>query len=322
MTRDAKIGLLLGLVFIFVIAFIINGLPSLCKKTSNEELTRQMLESGGSGPGIAQTQRKIREIDVRQSRVYQWPSDVEIPRTAEQGVRFSTPLPKPPGEVTQETEPRGQRTVATAQQQARAVQEPAQAVPGITQAASVPPSLPAVKKDVPKQRMERPKPEQRKLYVVRENDNLALIAKKFYGAEEGNRQINIDRIYKANRKILRSPDEIYVDQKLTIPPLPVLSRDKDTAENVLPAELFEKTESVGKHHLQAKKRQLLADKSTTPAKREYKLYVVKEGDSLWKIAAEQLGSGGRYKELTKLNARILEDEDNILVGTRLRIPLR
>lgn len=27
MTSDAKIGLLLGLVFIFVIAFIINGLP-------------------------------------------------------------------------------------------------------------------------------------------------------------------------------------------------------------------------------------------------------------------------------------------------------
>ena len=29
MTSDAKIGLLLGLVFIFVIAFVINGLPSL-----------------------------------------------------------------------------------------------------------------------------------------------------------------------------------------------------------------------------------------------------------------------------------------------------
>ena len=29
MTSDAKIGLLLGLIFIFVIAFVINGLPSL-----------------------------------------------------------------------------------------------------------------------------------------------------------------------------------------------------------------------------------------------------------------------------------------------------
>jgi hypothetical protein len=28
MTRDVKIGLLLGLAFIFMIAFVINGLPS------------------------------------------------------------------------------------------------------------------------------------------------------------------------------------------------------------------------------------------------------------------------------------------------------
>ena len=39
MTSDAKIGLLLGLFFIFVIAFIINGLPRFRSDTNSNELT-------------------------------------------------------------------------------------------------------------------------------------------------------------------------------------------------------------------------------------------------------------------------------------------
>jgi hypothetical protein len=42
MTSDAKIGLLLGLVFIFVIAFIINGLPNFGNRTNSAEATEMM----------------------------------------------------------------------------------------------------------------------------------------------------------------------------------------------------------------------------------------------------------------------------------------
>jgi len=49
---------------------------------------------------------------------------------------------------------------------------------------------------------------------------------------------------------------------------------------------------------------------------------VQEGDSLWRIAAEQLGEGSRYIEIAELNAGILDDEDSLVVGTRLRIPAR
>ena len=38
MTSEAKIGLLLGLVFIFIIAFIINGLPSFWHKSDSGEI--------------------------------------------------------------------------------------------------------------------------------------------------------------------------------------------------------------------------------------------------------------------------------------------
>ena len=49
---------------------------------------------------------------------------------------------------------------------------------------------------------------------------------------------------------------------------------------------------------------------------------MKEGDSLWKIAVEILGDGSRYKEISKINADILPDEDSLDVGMRLRIPAR
>jgi len=47
---------------------------------------------------------------------------------------------------------------------------------------------------------------------------------------------------------------------------------------------------------------------------------VREGDSLWRIAAERLGNGSRYNEIAKLNADVLDDEDTLAVGMRLRLP--
>ena len=40
MTSDAKVGLLLGLVFIVIIAFLINGLPNILKNDPGPEITR------------------------------------------------------------------------------------------------------------------------------------------------------------------------------------------------------------------------------------------------------------------------------------------
>ena len=44
MTSDAKIGLLLGLVLIFVIAFILNGLPNLRGHEDSNALTTEMMD--------------------------------------------------------------------------------------------------------------------------------------------------------------------------------------------------------------------------------------------------------------------------------------
>ncbi len=47
----------------------------------------------------------------------------------------------------------------------------------------------------------------------------------------------------------------------------------------------------------------------------YRNYVVKEGDSWYKIALAQLGDGSKYKELIKINGKELK------IGAEIKIPV-
>ena len=267
MTSDAKIGLLLGLVFIFIIAFVINGLPSFHKDANNNELTVSMADSQNEPPGIAAKERKVsREV-------------------INQGIRSIRPLPN---------------ITSVAKEAEKAVE-----VELTTGAA---PPRPIITKESGVEKAKSAKPTLPKVYVVEDGDNLAVIAKKFYGSEQGSKRTNIARIFDANRRFLESPDEIYVGQKLDIPPLSALVLDKSKVSSVLASPMLEKVKSIGKRHLSADWHR--------------RWYVVQEGDSLWRIAAEQLGSGSRYSEIAGLNADILDDEDSLAVGMRLKMPVR
>jgi nucleoid-associated protein YgaU len=155
------------------------------------------------------------------------------------------------------------------------------------------------------------KPAFPKTYVVTEGDNLALIATKFYGEEEGNKRANVMKIFEANRKLLKSPHEIQVGQNLIIPALEDSSSEEKKDKGILSSSLFERVVSIGREHLSSDKaRQSEASK----------LYTVRDGDSLWRIASEQLGDGSRYTEVAKLNADVLSDEDSLTVGMSLKMP--
>ena len=48
-------------------------------------------------------------------------------------------------------------------------------------------------------------------------------------------------------------------------------------------------------------------------------YTIQEGDSLWKIAQNQLGDGLRYKEILKFNPEISENQ-TLTVGMKIKLP--
>ena len=281
MTSDAKIGLLLGLVFIFIIAFIINGLPRFRSNTNNNELTTNMVSSPNDSMGIAAKERKAQAVFDLVERVPQERAD-EVPVVSknEGAVRFKMPFSQ--GTVKDDL------IVKTANDRFK-------------------PAAPESDTNE-KNKVNTPKPALPKTYVVSEGDNLAIIAQKFYGPDAGNKKINVMRIFEANRKLLKSLDEIYVGQKLTIPLL------IDKSGSVFSESLFEKVKSIG--------RKLTSDDPPkAPRASRSEQYVVREGDSLWRIAVEQLGDGTRYKEIGELNAD-LENEDYLTVGMLLKIPAK
>jgi len=354
MTSDAKIGLLLGLVFIFVVAFLINGLPSLRPPISNAGAITTLpagedvpLDTGSTGQAVANW---TQQLDQQRLNGEPAPPPVETPRPATsesaslppqptasqtanaEGVRFSLPLPG----KDQLQELLTQLTPALAKEQVsldipRPAPEP---VP-----APQPAAPPARVADTPPQPRPapaaNPQPDSAggKFYVVVSGDTLPAIAKKMYGLEEGNRFANIERIYQANQTILKSPDMVIVGQKLVIPPpLPPLPKEPVATgapakaatraprpADVLPKTLFEEPKTLSEKVGSLGRRAAAVLPPPTPAGR---WYTVQEGDNLWKIAASQLGGGTRWDEIHKLNADILPSQDSLKLGMRLRLPAK
>jgi nucleoid-associated protein YgaU len=128
-------------------------------------------------------------------------------------------------------------------------------------------------------------------------------------ANEGNKANNI-RIFQDNRELLKSSQEISLGQSLIVPKLLAAELDKINIWGIFPNSMFEVVESIGKRHIPS-------DKQAKQSKR----YIVREGDTLWNIAAEQLGNGSRYKEISKLNANVLKNENDLTIGMQLSLPI-
>lgn len=182
MASNAKIGLLLGLVIIFVMVFVINGLSGFGVARDVDDL-----------PPIADSDPTGIKPDI--------PPEVFTPRRIPDRPHKETSPPETtsPDETDNYTEP--------------------------------------VKQTWPK------------VHIVHKGENLADIAKKFYGPKEGNRRANIKRIFEANSKFLVSPDKIYPGQELIIPQLWASASDKNSIESIFPKSMFEEVDSIGRRHL-------------------------------------------------------------------------
>jgi nucleoid-associated protein YgaU len=339
MTSDAKIGLLLGLVFIFVIAFIINGLPNLRpQSTKGEQATNTAQDES---LGLADREKKAQETiswdQLMENQPRQSPEPTPVVKNPESA------SPKPESAVATDSAAPGSRSASpltTPGNLERVTKGLENIVEYLTLASA--PAAGQKTTTEPAPIIEAPKPAGKlphaqatgtapvgrlpvtpaasvgRTYIVADGENLASVAKRAYGPEEGNRIVNIQRIYEANRNILKSPDEVRAGQELVIPPAEKPKTVQDKLDAALPKTLFERVESIGKKNVTtAEKKE--AEKKREPAVR---WYVVQEDDNLWKIASAQLGSGARYAEILKLNGDVLKDEHTVNVGTKLRLPAK
>jgi len=269
MTSDAKIGLLLGLVFIFIIAFIINGLPTFRSASPGNELTEHMRNSSGDSVAIGERMKNI-----------QIPGGPRAAQGSVENMRYNEP-PAGPVLPVRQYEPMGPEMPSDW----RPIPQGPEPVPSV----SVMPMRP-------------------KVHVVTDGETLSSIAKKHYGPVEGNKLAVIEMIFNANRNKLDSVHDIVVGQKLVIPPM----SESDRMINVLGGD-FTKVETMGgKPVVQTPSRTVVKSR----------VYTVKEDDSLWSIAERELGNGNRYVEISKLNSTVLENEDSLKIGMRLKLPSR
>jgi nucleoid-associated protein YgaU len=309
MTSDAKIGLLLGLVFIFVIAFIINGLPGLHHKDDGNKLTTNMvgLQSNPSGLGAGE-----RRVALETGSGAAPPAGNVLPAEAVLGETVSSPaMTLPQGApAAADTLPVGDNITPI---------ESAPAVSPQVQIAAPAQTAPAT------QSQPAPKPASAnsaapKTYVVQQGDTLSSIAKKVFGEQEGNKLANIKMLFEANRKTLATADDLQVGQKLIVPALPGVTPSAPTPANTLPGSTFSKVDSIGQRHLTTNSDKPAPAAKTDSSAKPGNIYVVKDGDSLWQIASEHLGDGNRYKEIVKLNTDVLANENDLQVGMQLKLP--
>ena len=170
MTSDAKIGLLLGLVFIFIIAFIINGLPSFHRDKDNNELTTNMVGSQNNPPGLGAKERKAQEsLALTESAGPQTAEEAPPPSADKEDIRAIVPLPT--GDSVVRDILAGKTTDSLPPQVADQSKPPTL---GPTADKRTEVDMPGAVKSVwPKS------------YVVADGENLAVIAKKFYGEQIG-----------------------------------------------------------------------------------------------------------------------------------------
>ena len=120
----------------------------------------------------------------------------------------------------------------------------------------------------------------------------------------GNTKANRDAIVKANPSLHDDPNKIIVGRTYLIPSS--ASTPVAAAANAKPAV----TDTAA------------ARNSAAINAQPQFWYTVKENDSLWSIAADQLGNGSAYTAIKELNADVLKGSDTVVANMRLRLPAK
>jgi nucleoid-associated protein YgaU len=301
MTRETKIGLLVGLAFIIVIGILLSDHlsssteppPATLAQTGNN--VRQTISTpGGAQPPITAV---VTPQQVQPQQPVPTPRELQpqTPATAVIQVGGAQPVAtnsqnNPPITVVNENPPVRAAQPQPQQQEvagadapdnalARAAQQNGEQLvsinsngqQGVTQASSI------------------------RGYVAQSGDTVSKMAGKFFGA---NTKSNRDAIIRANPSLQQDADKVIVGKTYRIPS----SSSTSVAASPAPAQPASTVAA--------------APAVSSP---EY-VYTVEEGDSLWKIANEQLGDPNEIASIKELNKDVLHGSDTVIPNMKLRLP--
>ena len=293
MSRETKVGLLVGLIFIGLFGLILS------LRTGSEFVGHANLPVGESQKYRTMARALRHDVDpfIEHSVLDIAPAG---PRQEGPAVREALEERLPaPGSI-RETEPPA-RTVSEVGVIAAG---PIEAVTPVRET----PDVPSAERASPAAReTERAKEAvpAAPTYVVRANDSLVLIARRFYGTQ-GDRLWR--RIYEANRSVLSDPDRLRAGQELVIPgveasPASVPATEGEVVRTVTAGELAE---------MLGNRSDLVEAPSPLPA-----TYTVQQGETFYGIA-ERLYGNARYASLLHLkNKHLVPDATKLRAGQRI-----
>ncbi len=288
MTRETRIGLLVGLGFIITFGLVLTELTS-----TGKPVVVPAVLSGAEELAVAAAE-DISPVVVNPQET---PPRLGVPiRPSPAAVLMAAGAGAPedssgPGEIVAVVGSPGEAPPA-------AVELPT--APRITPAAEIMPA-PPVPVAAPTAVV--------RTYTVQPDDSLIKIARKVYGPDRGDDYV---RIFEANRDKLTSPSLVVAGQVLVIP-------ERREAERAAPAGLS----GVRQVALEELPEALAAAGSDAPQpSAQRSVYVVRCGDTLTKIARKTLNDGSRSAVMSIFDANrsSLSDPDCLPVGVALVIP--
>jgi LysM repeat protein len=326
MTRETKIGLLVGLAFIIVIGILLSDHLTSATEPPQAQLVQagKDVRSGVTVPGGQAA--PVTQVQVPQGVAPQSPVSTREelqPKQPPVTVVHIGPAPVPanPGNVPQPTTPQKVEPIAT---NTNPPPTPAPTNGGKSALETVANTMnePLVPVGAPK---ETTTPEQTNIahpptvlatagrqYKAESGDSLSKMAGRFLG---GNTKANRETIINANPTLKANPDMIIVGKTYTIP-------TAATAQAPAPASTATNVPKLTENAI------ILDD--TTPAKPQLAnapvaptpehMYTVKQGETLTRIAVEQMGTGDAVSAIVELNK--IKDPNKVAAGTKLRLPAK
>jgi nucleoid-associated protein YgaU len=315
MTRETKIGLLVGLAFIIVIGILLSDHMTSTTQPPQAQLTEaapnvraSVTPPAANGPAATPTQ-VVSGQPITPSNPVLTPTEIRQPAPAPvvqaqppvTKVEVGGPAVVPQQPVTQvqvagktpeaaaPTQPGGDSNTSDLEKWAAKVGEPLVPV-GAKPSAAKPTAASAKQRE----------------YTAVAGDSLSKIAAKTLGTGS---KANIELLIKANPSLQKNPDLVVEGRKYVIPSVP--SSTPETAAATPEKKSVPVTELVDP-----------LPSAATPAtpKDGTSWYTVKDNDNLWKIASEQLGSGNAWTQIKEMNKDVLKGGDTVQKNMRLRLP--